>query len=111
MASADPLAQYRKKRDFKLTPEPAGEVAKGEKRQARHRFIVKKHDATRLHYDFRLEADGVLKRWAVTKGPSADPAGQRTAVRPEDQPMANADFEGQIPKGEYGGGPVMLGGR
>src|SRR3546814_19427212 len=109
MASADPLAQYRKKRDFKLTPEPAGEVAKGEKRQARHRFIVQKHDATRLHYDFRLEADGVLKSWAVTKGPSADPAGKRPAVRTEDTPVASADFEGASHKGNYGGGQGLPG--
>lgn len=104
MARADPLAQYNAKRDFKLTPEPAGKVAKG----AGNRFIVQKHDATRLHYDFRLEVDGVLKSWAVTKGPSADPADKRLAVRTEDHPMSYADFEGVIPKGEYGGGSVML---
>ncbi|KGB55664.1 DNA ligase D [Sphingopyxis sp. SE2] len=108
MSRADPLAQYNAKRDFKLTPEPAGKVAKGQKRQARNRFIVQKHDATRLHYDFRLEVDGVLKSWAVTKGPSADPADKRLAVRTEDHPMSYADFEGVIPKGEYGGGSVML---
>lgn len=101
---ADPLAQYNAKRDFALTPEPAGKVAKGEG----NRFIVQKHDATRLHYDFRLEVDGVLKSWAVTKGPSADPADKRLAVRTEDHPMSYADFEGGIPKGEYGGGTVML---
>jgi len=101
---ADPLAQYNAKRDFALTPEPAGKVAKG----AGNRFIVQKHDATRLHYDFRLEVDGVLKSWAVTKGPSADPADKRLAVRTEDHPMSYADFEGGIPKGEYGGGTVML---
>lgn len=104
MARADPLAQYNAKRDFKLTPEPAGKVEKG----AGNRFIVQKHDATRLHYDFRLEVDGVLKSWAVTKGPSADPADKRLAVRTEDHPMSYADFEGGIPKGEYGGGTVML---
>src|SRR3546814_5681387 len=104
MSRADPLAQYNAKRDFKLTPEPAGKIAKGQKRQARNRFIVQKHDATRLHYDFRLEVDGVLKSWAVTKGPSADPADKRLAVRTEDHPMSYADFEGVIPKGEYGGG-------
>jgi len=101
---ADPLAQYNAKRDFALTPEPAGKVEKG----AGNRFIVQKHDATRLHYDFRLEVDGVLKSWAVTKGPSADPADKRLAVRTEDHPMSYADFEGGIPKGEYGGGTVML---
>ncbi len=104
MARADPLAQYNAKRDFGLTPEPAGKVEKG----AGNRFIVQKHDATRLHYDFRLEVDGVLKSWAVTKGPSADPADKRLAVRTEDHPMSYADFEGVIPKGEYGGGSVML---
>ncbi|WP_432769228.1 MAG: DNA ligase D [Sphingopyxis sp.] len=105
MPRPDPLAQYNAKRDFKLTPEPAGKVAKGAKG---NRFIVQKHDATRLHYDFRLEVDGVLKSWAVTKGPSADPADKRLAVRTEDHPLSYAEFEGGIPKGEYGGGTVML---
>jgi bifunctional non-homologous end joining protein LigD len=101
---ADQLAQYNAKRDFSATPEPAGEIAKG----AGNRFIVQKHDATRLHWDLRLEVDGVLKSWAVTRGPSADPAEKRLAVRTEDHPLAYAGFEGSIPKGEYGGGTVML---
>lgn len=101
---ADPLAKYNAKRDFALTAEPAGKVAKG----AGNRFIVQKHDATRLHYDFRIEVDGVLKSWAVTKGPSANPDDKRLAVRTEDHPMSYAEFEGIIPKGQYGGGTVML---
>ena len=105
MSRADPLSEYNKKRDFKKTAEPAGKRASS---QGGNRFIVQKHDATRLHWDFRLEADGVLKSWAVTKGPSPDPEIKRLAVRTEDHPMAYADFEGIIPAGEYGGGTVML---
>ncbi|MEO5707768.1 MAG: DNA ligase D [Alteraurantiacibacter sp.] len=101
----DPLATYNAKRDFKATPEPAGKRASS---TGGNRFIVQKHDATRLHWDFRLEADGVLKSWAVTKGPSPDPEIKRLAVRTEDHPMSYADFEGTIPQGEYGGGTVML---
>ena len=104
MARRDPLAQYNAKRDFTRTGEPAGKAAKG----AGNVFMVQKHDATRLHWDLRLEVDGVLKSWAVTKGPSPDPDIQRLAVRTEDHPMAYATFEGTIPKGEYGGGTVML---
>ncbi len=102
--SGDPLASYNAKRDFSKTAEPAGEIGKGKG----NRFIVQKHDATRLHYDFRLEVDGVLKSWAVTRGPSPDPDDKRLAVRTEDHPLSYADFEGTIPKGEYGGGTVML---
>lgn len=105
MARRDPLAEYNRKRDFARTAEPAGKRASSE---GGNRFIVQKHAATRLHWDFRLEADGVLKSWAVTKGPSPDPDIKRLAVRTEDHPMSYAEFEGTIPKGEYGGGTVML---
>ena len=101
----DLLAEYNAKRDFKLTPEPAG---KRKASKAGDLFIVQKHDATRLHWDLRLEIDGVLKSWAVTKGPSPDPDIKRLAVRTEDHPLSYAEFEGVIPKGEYGGGTVML---
>ncbi len=104
MTKRDPLADYNAKRDFGRTSEPAGETAGG----AGNMFIVQKHDATRLHWDLRLEMDGVLKSWAVTKGPSLDPGIKRLAVRTEDHPLSYATFEGVIPKGEYGGGTVML---
>ncbi len=100
----DALQKYNAKRDFARTAEPAGKIAGG----SGNRFIVQKHDATRLHWDFRLEVDGVLKSWAVTRGPSANPDDKRLAVRTEDHPLSYADFEGTIPKGEYGGGTVML---
>ena len=105
MAKSDPLSEYNRKRDFKKTAEPAG---KRESSKSGNRFIVQKHDATRLHWDLRLEADGVLKSWAVTKGPSPDPDIKRLAVQTEDHPLSYADFEGVIPKEEYGGGTVML---
>jgi len=100
----DSLATYRRKRDFEATPEPRGKIARGKG----HAFFVQKHDATRLHFDFRLELDGVLKSWAVTRGPSLDPKQKRLAVRVEDHPLDYGDFEGTIPKGQYGGGTVML---
>ena len=104
MADADLLARYKSKRDFTKTAEPAGEIAA----EGGRTFMVQKHDATRLHWDLRLELDGVLKSWAVTRGPSLDPAEKRLAVRTEDHPLSYATFEGTIPKGEYGGGTVML---
>ncbi|MGI8942973.1 MAG: DNA ligase D [Qipengyuania sp.] len=101
----DPLSEYNAKRDFGKTPEPSGKAKSSDSGDL---FIVQKHDATRLHWDLRLEVDGVLKSWAVTKGPSPDPEIKRLAVQTEDHPMSYAEFEGTIPKGEYGGGTVML---
>ncbi|WP_049735852.1 DNA ligase D [Rhizobium ecuadorense] len=104
--ASDNLSTYRSKRDFRKTAEPSGE--KQIARSNRRRFVIQKHDATRLHYDLRLELDGVFKSWAVTKGPSLDPHDKRLAVEVEDHPLDYGDFEGTIPKGQYGGGTVML---
>jgi bifunctional non-homologous end joining protein LigD len=102
--SDDLLAEYKAKRDFAKTPEPG--TTRGRNRG--NSFVIQKHAARRTHFDFRLEHDGVLKSWAVTKGPSLDPSQKRLAVRTEDHPLEYVGFEGVIPKGEYGGGPVMI---
>ena len=104
--TVDKLSTYQAKRDFTQTGEPQG--AKAARAADRLRFVIQKHDATRLHYDLRLELDGVFKSWAITRGPSLDPHDKRLSVEVEDHPLDYGDFEGTIPKGQYGGGTVQL---
>jgi bifunctional non-homologous end joining protein LigD len=99
------LSEYRRKRDFSRTGEPRGG---GRKTTSRLAYVIQKHAATRLHYDLRLELDGVMKSWAVPKGPSLDPSVKRLAIHVEDHPIEYNTFEGTIPRGEYGGGTVMV---
>jgi DNA ligase D-like protein (predicted 3'-phosphoesterase) len=106
MAKKDSLQEYRRKRDARKTPEPAGR--RGRSRRGAPRFVIQQHDATSMHWDFRLEAAGVLKSWAVPKGPSTDPREKRLAMPTEDHPLEYATFEGVIPEGEYGAGPVIV---
>src|SRR5207237_10813626 len=112
-SAREQLTEYRRKRDFEKTAEPQGGVSATKKRvkaavKKKLDFVIQKHAASHLHYDLRLELDGVMKSWAVPKGPSADPAIKRLAMQVEDHPIDYNTFEGTIPQGEYGGGTVML---
>jgi DNA ligase D-like protein (predicted 3'-phosphoesterase) len=104
--SADSLSRYREKRNVRRSGEPSARRGRGSRK--RPRFVVQQHDATGMHYDFRLESGGVLKSWAVPKGPSDDPDDKRLAMPTEDHPLGYAGFEGVIPDGEYGAGPVIV---
>src|SRR3979411_1017782 len=102
------LDEYKRKRRFSHTPEPPGAPVKDVKAKHASRYFIQRHDATRLHYDLRMEVDGVLKSWAVPKGPSMNPGDKRLAGQGEDHPFEYRKFEGSIPKGEYGGGEVII---
>jgi DNA ligase D-like protein (predicted 3'-phosphoesterase) len=108
MAPDEKLKTYESKRDFRKTKEPTGDEVEFDWADERPIFIIQQHDSSTMHYDFRIEVDGVLKSWAVPKGPSTDPSDKRLAMPTEDHPLAYADFEGTIPEDEYGGGAVII---
>ena len=105
MTRSDKLKEYQRKRDFSQTPEPGDGAGKSSRRPV---FVIQQHDASRMHFDLRLEVDGVLASWSLPKGPSTDPREKRLAVRTEDHPLEYAEFEGRIPDGEYGAGAVIV---
>jgi DNA ligase D-like protein (predicted 3'-phosphoesterase) len=106
--ASDPLKTYREKRDFSATSEPLPSELSAGKESRSNIFVIQKHDARNLHYDLRLEVDGILKSWAIPKGPSLDPRQKRLAIETEDHPLEYAEFEGVIPKGQYGAGTVIV---